>query len=217
VVDMSDEAVFGQEFHKLTFGQAIEQGILADYRLVSFTVTQDMVRQSIDEATLVSLKDGGLTDARYLAALIGLAKAIKKHDLTKILTFHSRVKGAKRIAEAGKPESFFAVNESLLGDAKLDRRIWARWITAEKTVNQRESIFNAFENLPPEDVGIISNCACLGEGVDIPELDGVVFIDPRRSIIDIIQAVGRVIRKKDRKETLWFPSLLTAMRIPKTP
>ena len=205
IVDMSDDKAFGKEFYKLTFGQAIEQGILADYRLVSFTVTQDQVRKSINEAALVSLRDGNKSDARYLAALIGMSKAIQKHDLTKILTFHSRVKGAKRIAEAGKPESFFAVNESLLGDARIHRKIWTRWITAEKTAAQRESIFSVFEKLSPEDVGIISNCACLGEGVDIPELDGVVFIDPRQSIIDIIQAVGRVIRKKDRKGTIVVP------------
>ena len=48
--------------------------------------------------------------------------------------------------------------------------------------------------------GVLSNCACLGEGVDVPTLDGIAFIDPRRSMVDIIQAVGRVIRKSDDKE-----------------
>ena len=53
----------------------------------------------------------------------------------------------------------------------------------------------------PEDTrGILSNCACLGEGVDVPVLDGVAFIDPKRSMVDIIQAVGRVIRKAAGKQ-----------------
>ena len=52
-----------------------------------------------------------------------------------------------------------------------------------------------FGTLPDTRRGVLSNCACLGEGVDVPVLDGVAFIDPKRSMIDIIQAVGRVIRK----------------------
>jgi predicted helicase len=55
-------------------------------------------------------------------------------------------------------------------------------------------------NLPDDTRGILSNCACLGEGVDVPVLDGVAFIDPKRSMVDIIQAVGRVIRKAEGKQ-----------------
>jgi helicase-like protein len=54
-------------------------------------------------------------------------------------------------------------------------------------------------NLPEDTRGILSNCACLGEGVDVPVLDGVEFIDPKRSMVEIIQAVGRVIRKAEGK------------------
>ena len=55
-------------------------------------------------------------------------------------------------------------------------------------------------HLPEDTRGILSNCACLGEGVDVPVLDGVAFIDPKRSMVDIIQAVGRVIRKAAGKQ-----------------
>jgi predicted helicase len=62
-------------------------------------------------------------------------------------------------------------------------------------------------NLPQDRRGVVSNCACLGEGVDVPVLDGIAFIDPKRSMADIIQAVGRVIRKAEGKQigTLVIP------------
>ena len=57
------------------------------------------------------------------------------------------------------------------------------------------TLLKGLGHLPEDTRGILSNCACLGEGVDVPVLDGVAFIDPKRSMVDIIQAVGRVIRK----------------------
>ncbi len=204
IVDMSDKE-FGEEFHKLTFGQAIKQKILADYRLVCFAVTNNDIKRLVDNRTLLALEDAGITDARHIGAMIGLAKAINKHSLSKILTFHRRIKNAKRIAEGDNPESLISISKAFLGKSKLNRKIWSRWITAEKTSSQRETIFQTFEDLPRDVVGLISNCQCLGEGVDIPELDGVAFIDPRKSETDTIQAVGRVIRKKDRKGTIVIP------------
>jgi len=61
--------------------------------------------------------------------------------------------------------------------------------------DKRATLLKGLGHLPDGTRGIISNCACLGEGVDVPVLDGVAFIDPKRSMVDIIQAVGRVIRK----------------------
>ena len=68
------------------------------------------------------------------------------------------------------------------------------------SASQRATLLKGLGNLADRTRGIISNCACLGEGVDVPVLDGVAFIDPKRSMIDIIQAVGRVIRKAEGKQ-----------------
>ena len=63
----------------------------------------------------------------------------------------------------------------------------------------RDRVLLRFRNLEPDEIGLLSNARCLAEGVDVPTLDGVAFIDPRRSTTDIIQAVGRAIRKAPDK------------------
>ena len=45
----------------------------------------------------------------------------------------------------------------------------------------------------------ISNCRCLVEGVDVPEVEMIVFADPKRSAIDIVQAAGRALRNRLNK------------------
>ena len=65
--------------------------------------------------------------------------------------------------------------------------------------------------------GILANARCLSEGVDVPTLDGVAFIDPRRSQVDVVQAVGRAIRKADDKTigTIVIPVFVDENTIPK--
>ena len=68
------------------------------------------------------------------------------------------------------------------------------------TSGHRDRLLLRFRDLAPEERGLLSNARCLGEGVDVPSIDGVAFIDPRRSTIDIVQALGRAIRKAARQE-----------------
>ena len=79
-------------------------------------------------------------------------------------------------------------------------KLWAKHISGHTPAGQRATLLKGLGHLPDGTRGIISNCECLGEGVDVPVLDGVAFIDPKRSMVDIIQAVGRVIRKAEGKQ-----------------
>ena len=84
--------------------------------------------------------------------------------------------------------------------ARPSGRLWAKHISGHTPAGQRATLLKGLGNLPEYTRGIVSNCACLGEGVDVSILDGVAFIDPKRSMVDIIQAVGRVIRKAEGKQ-----------------
>jgi hypothetical protein len=68
------------------------------------------------------------------------------------------------------------------------------------TSGTRDLILTRFRYLEPGERGLLSNARCLGEGVDVPSIDGVSFIDPRRSQIDVMQAVGRAIRRSEEKK-----------------
>ncbi|NRB20298.1 MAG: hypothetical protein HRU33_22865 [Rhodobacteraceae bacterium] len=92
---MDDETVFGPVVHSLTFGEAIQRKLLTDYQVVIVGVDEPMVKQWIDEQEIVSTNSDQTTDARTLAAKIGLIKAIKDYDLNRVISFHSRVAGAK--------------------------------------------------------------------------------------------------------------------------
>jgi len=191
---MDDPSVFGPEFHVLTFGQAIEQELLSDYQVLIIGVTDREVKRLIDNRTTVELS-GAIppTDAESLAAMLGVSKAVHRYDLHHVITFHNRVKRAQEFSS-----SFSQVNARLPDDESVPN-LWPGHISGNMPTGERARILQRFRDAT-EGVSLLSNARCLGEGVDIPAIDGIGFIDPRRSNIDIVQAVGRAIRKSDQKK-----------------
>ncbi|WP_445808957.1 Helicase associated domain protein [Yoonia sp.] len=192
-IGMDDEAAFGPVIHKLTFGQAIyyePEPLLNDYQVIIVGVDEPMVREWIENYEIVSTDPDNQTDARTLAAKIGLLKAVKDYDLKRVISFHSRVAGAKQFSDelvdvanliepANRPEGTF------LSD----------YVSGEMKAGDRKEKIDRLKVLEGYDRGILTNARCLAEGVDVPSLDGVAFIDPKGSQVEIIQAVGRAIRK----------------------
>jgi len=204
VSSMDDIVVFGPEMHVLTFGQAIAQDLLSDYQVMIIGVTDQEVRRLTDNRTLVELfGENPTTDAESLAALIGILKAIKKYGLTHILTFHSRVKRAKDFSS-----TLMNVNDRLPDEYAVPD-LWAEHVSGNMPTAVRTTTLQKFRQTS-EGVSLLSNARCLGEGVDVRAIDGIGFIDPRSSNIDIVQAVGRAIRKSDESKigTIILPVLL---------
>ena len=190
VVGMDDVAVFGPVLHKLTFGQAIAKDLLNDYQVVIVGVDEPMVKQWIDEQEIVAINPDQQTDARTLAAKIGLLKAIKDYDLKRVISFHSRVKGAKDFSE-----EILDLVDFIDPIHRLQGVFLADYVSGKMRAGDRKDKIDRLKVLEGFNVGILSNSRCLAEGVDVPSLDGVAFIDPKGSQIEIIQAVGRAIRK----------------------
>lgn len=205
ITSMDDETVFGKELHKLSFGQAIEKELLTDYRVVIVGVTDPQVQELIDQRELVSVAGTVETDARTLAAHIGLAKATKDYDLKRTISFHGRIKTAQQFAQ-----QHAAIVEWMPDDHKPSGTIWADTITGAMKSSERRKLLNKLKADAPGQHALLSNARCLTEGVDVPSLDGVAFIDPRSSQVDIIQAVGRAIRKAENKKhgTIVLPVLI---------
>ena len=190
VVGMDNDAVFGPVVHKLSFGEAIERELLTDYQVVIVGVDEPMVREWIERGEIVATDPDNQTDARTLAAKIGLIKAIKDYDLKRVISFHSRVKGAKEFSE----ELADVIN--LVDPEHRPSGVFlSDYVSGEMQAGERKGKIDRLKALDGYDRGILTNARCLAEGVDVPYLDGVAFIDPRGSQIEIIQAVGRAIRK----------------------
>jgi hypothetical protein len=168
---MSDEGTFGPEFHRMSFADAIEQRILVDYKIVVVGVSDREVKKHIEQRTY--LEDAS---ADQVATSLALAKVMKKHGLAHALTFHSRVNRAK---------SFAALHK------KRTRKTEVEHVNGSMSTNDRLVLLDEFREAPH---AVMTNARCLTEGVDVPAIDCVAFVDPKHSKIDIVQAAGRALR-----------------------
>ncbi len=193
VASMDDPAKFGEVFHRLSFGEAIRRGLLTDYQVAIVGVDDATYREWADKGVLVRRGDK-TTDARTLASQIGLAKAMKKYNLHRVISFHSRVLRAKRFA--GEMPDVLAW---MPAGQRPSGPLWTGFASGEMSAGERHVRLQRLRQLDHGERGLLSNARCLSEGVDVPTLDGVAFIDPRGSEVDIVQAVGRAIRLADDK------------------
>jgi hypothetical protein len=194
VASMDDETRFGKVFHRLSFGEAIKRDLLTDYQVVVVGVDDATYREYADKGTRARLDEKMKTDARTLAGQVGLAKAMRKYDMHRMISFHSRVSRARDFA-AEMPE----VIAWMPARQRPKGKLWSDFASGEMTAGERHIRLRHLNRLDDGERGLLANARCLAEGVDLPTLDGVAFIDPRRSEVDIVQAVGRAIRLTDDK------------------
>ncbi len=191
---MDDHAVFGPVFHELKFSDAIRLKLLTDYRVEIVGVDDPLYRQYAEEGAFVTVDGETITDARTLASHIAVAKAIQKYDLRRIITFHGRVSRAREFAD-----QFPQFLRWMPRRDQPSGQIWTEMISGDMASSKRDAILDRLREVQPPARGIVTNARCLSEGIDVRALDGVAFIDPKESQVDIIQAVGRAIRKAEHK------------------
>ena len=194
VASMDDETRFGPVLHRLSFAQAIDQGLLSDYQVAVVGVSDSTYRDYADRGVFVTLDGEVMTDARTLARQLGLLRAMAKYDLSRVVTFHSRIDGASAFAR-----SLPDVCAWLPADRQPVGALWAEHVSGKMTSGERDIRLNRLRAVGADERGVLANARCLAEGVDVPTLDGVAFIEPRRSQVDVVQAVGRAIRRADDK------------------
>lgn len=203
---MDHTEIFGPTVYTLGMAEAIERGILADYQVLLPVVDTD----APDLHSILSARRRGTTahhdGVRNGAVQVAVLRAIAEHGLRRVLVFHNRVALADAFARS-LPDTARQVPAPLhIAD------LWARVIHARQSGPERRDLLEDF-GAPDRTCKILSNVRVLNEGVDLPDVDGVVFIDPRSSIIDAIQAIGRGLRQPPgagKKTTLVIPVYLHA-------
>jgi predicted helicase len=205
VVSMDDEDKFGEEFHRLNFGEAVTEGLLSDYKVLVLAVSQDHVSRQLQK---LLTKDGelNLDDAtKIVGCYNGLRKrsselgdfAVDPAPMKSAVAFSRSIKDSQKLAdlfevvtntlnlESNEEDPLIAEADHVDGtynmEARLDKLDWLKDTKTENTVR------------------ILSNARCLSEGVDVPALDAVLFLNPRDSQVDVVQSVGRVMRKSPGK------------------
>ena len=185
---------FGPVFHKLSFSEAIDRNLLSDYRVAIVAVDNPTYRRYAQRGEFVTAEGITITDARELASHIATVKAMRQYHLRKLISFHNRVDRAQGFSTR-LPEVAAWMPESDRPKGSIN----CAHVSGQMSAGSRDAILRRFQHADDQQRLLVSNARCLGEGVDVPTLDGVVFIDPRQSQIDIIQALGRAIRKSPEK------------------
>lgn len=191
ILSMDDVEMYGDTFATMSFKEAIEIGILSDYKIITLFISDEDVKQVIQKNAFV--KPLGKewdkeTEARTLASLIALRKAMDQYPIHHAVTFHSSIAKSKSFEES---QTVFS--RAYPKFCKVD----SFHVSGAMPTAIRSKIVNEFSNSKK---AIITNAKCLTEGVDVPNIDCVLFADPRKSTIDIVQAVGRALRKTKNKE-----------------
>jgi predicted helicase len=183
VFSMDDENVYGPILHKLDFGDAIKDYIISDYRVVLAGINNNEIDAFVAENKyLTQLGDSKIFSAQTLFNRLLLLKSISELGLKKVISYHSSVAEAKSFTDF--IQRYIPQNKG---------KTFVGHINGSTSAAARANLIREFEE---SDLGVLTNVRCLTEGVDIPLIDAVYFSDPKSSLIDIVQAVGRAVRQK---------------------
>ena len=215
VFSMDDEATYGPEFHRLPFSRAVGQDLLADYKVVVFTLAEDRVDKAMQSSLAADGKDIPLSDR---AKIVGCWEALQNPEgqsaaepgvapgngsgrrLRRAIAFTNTILSSKRL------EKYWGgiVEDAVALLPERDRpdafRCEVRHVDGQHHALDRKARIDWLKGDTPGGCRILSNARCLSEGIDVPALDAVLFMRSRRSQVDVVQAVGRAMRKSPGKD-----------------
>jgi len=185
VYSMDAADVYGPVIFTLSFARAAELGIICDYKVVISIVTSEMLGRKLIQRSEV-LVDGDTVKAQQVANQIAISQAVEKYGVNRIFSFHASVASARSFTSEGGE----GIGSHLPG---FD----AFHVNGAMPTSKRAHMMKAFSEA---ERAVISNARCLTEGVDVPAVDMVAFMSPKKSKVDIVQATGRAMRKAPGKE-----------------
>ncbi|WP_019590528.1 type ISP restriction/modification enzyme [Thioalkalivibrio sp. ALE20] len=234
IFSMDDEAAYGPEFHRLSFGKAVERDLLTDYKVLIVAVQEETMASLANAYNQTyKLDDKKAVDINFATRMIGAWKGLSKRGLVAVdeqgaeeavtedtnpmqraVAFSRSIKASKQTTEA------FSSMAELYSNALPEKHQQGlvpcelRHVDGTMNAHQRQVELEWLkESSEDTSCRILSNARCLSEGVDVPALDAVVFFDTRESIVDIVQSVGRVMRKAPGKQ---YGHIILPVAIPAT-
>lgn len=208
VYSMSNEAHFGPVFHRLGFAEAVDRDLLSDYKVLILAVDQESILQDLEDRIGDSGDSLKLDDAvKIVGCWNGLAKRSAVGDvdfggdaqpMRTAVAFAGTIPHSKLLAR-----EFMAVVDELREDGDGSMGLEAHHVDGTMDVLNRNRELDWLKKntaSTENNCRILTNVRCLSEGVDVPALDAVIFLSPRDSIVEVVQSVGRVMRKASGKK-----------------
>ncbi len=204
---MDDEAIYGKEVHRLGFGEAVEKNLLADYKVLVLTFSEDQIPEAVQKAIVDSEQEINTDDA---SKLIGCINALSKRMLVdaglliesdpspmrRAVAFCQSIKISKKITGIFNTQKDVYYNSLTPEDRAGLVTVEAQHVDGTMGASIRDDKLSWLKAAPQDgnECRILTNVRCLSEGVDVPSLDAVLFLSARNSQIDVVQSVGRVMR-----------------------
>lgn len=221
ISSMDDENLYGKVFYRLGFGDAISHDILTDYKLMVLAVDETVVQKDMQKS--LSDPENGL-NIDDIGRIIGVWNGMIKREsftdkvsgepMKRAIAFSRTIKDSQRLSEQFEN----VVNDYL--DSDKGYSVNVRHVDGSMNALQKNEALDwlASDDIPEDSARILSNVRFLTEGIDVPNLDAIVFLSPRKSQVDIVQAVGRIIRKSEGKEYgyIILPIVVPAGETPET-
>lgn len=214
IASMDDENKYGEEIYRIGFGEAVEQNLLSDYKVLILTLRESEVPKALQQALSQSTTEISTDDASKLVGCINaLSKHIigdggtidggtKKEIMRRAVAFCPKIKDSKKITDL-----FNEIGETYKNTAPPEKKkslalAKSRHIDGTMDATQRDQLMSWLKADADDELEtrILTNVRCLSEGVDVPSLDAVMFLSAKNSQVDVVQSVGRVMRKSPGKK-----------------
>ncbi|MDX9775466.1 MAG: type ISP restriction/modification enzyme [Petrimonas sp.] len=209
---MDDKALYGEEIYRIGFGEAVERDLLTDYKVLILTLNDKDVPPAVQRMIADGEFEINTDDASKIIGTInalskqflgdeGVTKEADPEPMKRAVAFCANIATSKKISA-----TYNTANEAYLSQLPADKK--AQMVTTEAkhmdgtmAAPERDQMLSWLkEETPDTECRIITNVRVLSEGVDVPSLDSVLFLSARNSQVDVVQSVGRVMRRSPGKK-----------------
>lgn len=210
---MDDEDKYGKEMYRIGFGEAVDRGLLTDYKVLVLTLNENDIPASVQKMVSNPSNEISSDDASKLIGCLnalskqvlgdnGLIKDVDPEPMKRAVAFCQNIKVSKRITN-----TFNDTSDVYLDSVKPKHReklvsVSSKHIDGSMNAPQRDELLGWLKSQSADsnECRILTNVRCLSEGVDVPSLDSVLFLSARNSEVDVVQSVGRVMRRAPGKK-----------------
>jgi predicted helicase len=212
ICSMDDETKYGIEMYRIGFGEAVERGLLTDYKVLVLTLSENDIPSAVQKMVANSENEINSDDASKLIGCLnalskqvlgdnGLIKEVDPEPMKRAVAFCQNIKISKKITN-----TFNDTSDVYLDSVEPSQReklvsVSSNHIDGSMNAPQRDELLGWLKSQSADsnECRILTNVRCLSEGVDVPSLDAVLFLSARNSQVDVVQSVGRVMRKSPGK------------------
>lgn len=209
---MDDVAMFGEEIYRIGFGDAVEKNLLTDYKVLILTLSDKDVPPAVQKMIADRESEINTDDASKLIGCInalskqilgdeGIIKDSDPEPMRRAVAFCQSIAVSKKITSIFNTATDAYI--SSLPDEKKEQMVsvGSKHIDGTMSAPQRDELLGWLkQDTEDGECRVLTNVRCLSEGVDVPSLDAVMFLSARNSQVDVVQSVGRVMRKAPGKK-----------------